>query len=525
MGGRPNAHVTAAGFLTAVAAACLLAAISSPPALAEGPSLVAPETTGTCPGYTTCPEILAKNTFASKDARGVLTNIANTEKSLINKLPTFGSLSQQDQKVLLGALILFDSNLSVQKNQTCDFCHTRTTGFTGGISVVNNVTVAYFGSQGTPHLDGSLTTGDRAGDRRPLTYAYSVFTPKLSVDKNNDLIGGMFWDMRATGFVTGDPAADQALGPYINPVEQGLPDAACVVRAISLAKYASQFQSFWGANSFAITWPSNTDTLCATADPTLRLALTGSDRSQATTSMQNAAKSVAAFERSGIVSPFSSKYDKVLCGTATFTATENRGMNLFLGRAKCSTCHTAVAPNPPATCGANPLFTNFRSVNIGVPKNPHIPFLTETVADTFGFVANSGPQPFIDRGVGAFLRTAGNPFPTLDPAKFDGKFRVPPVRNVTKLPRSGFVRAFGHNGEFKSIEDIVHFHNTRDTLATCPNSDPRQSGFGVSCWPVPEVTANLETTRVGNLRLTAGNETDLVNFLNALNDTTFAPFP
>jgi len=42
-------------------------------------------------------------------------------------------------------------------------------------------------------------------------------------------IGGNFWDGRATGEKLGNPAADQAQGPFLNPKEQALPNAACVV--------------------------------------------------------------------------------------------------------------------------------------------------------------------------------------------------------------------------------------------------------------------------------------------------------
>ena len=71
-----------------------------------------------------------------------------------------------------------------------------------------------------------------------------------------DFVGGNFWDERATGFVTGNPAADQALGPPLNPVEMANPDAACVVYHLSLSQYRPLFEQVWGPQSFAINWPS-----------------------------------------------------------------------------------------------------------------------------------------------------------------------------------------------------------------------------------------------------------------------------
>ena len=45
---------------------------------------------------------------------------------------------------------------------------------------------------------------------------------------------------------------------------------------------------------------------------------------------------------------------------------------------------------------------------------------------------------------------------------------VPTLRNVDKRPRPDFIKAYGHNGYFKSLKEIVHFYNTRDAL---PNDE------------------------------------------------------
>ncbi len=490
--------------------------------------------TAACPGYTVCPEVKSDDLFMSADARSVLNGIAAGEADSLSKLKNFSSMSNADKRIILGAAILFDNNLSVHQNQTCDFCHIRATGFTGGMSAINKSTAAYFGSQGSPHLDGSPTSGSRAGNRRPITYAYMVFGPGLRL-VDGELVGGMFWDMRATGFVTGHPAIDQALGPYLNPLEQALPDPGCVVRVVSRSKYAAEFKSFWGPNSFDIGWPANTDQLCALPSSTHAvnpqvLDLSAKDRARVKKTFENVGASVASLERSDVVSPFSSKYDQLLCGKATFTAGETRGLNIFLGKGKCATCHKAVAPDPPATCGANPLFTNFKASNIGVPRNPDIPFLTENGVDNFGYKANLTGPSFVDNGVGDMLRALDaerpdNPVAAADPNLFDGKFQVPTLRGLTATPRSGFVRVFGHNGEFRTIRQVVDFHATRDVLDRCPDSDPNQPGFGTSCWPKPEQPRNLETKLVGNLGLSIADETDLVAFLGTLNDTTFGSLP
>jgi hypothetical protein len=45
-----------------------------------------------------------------------------------------------------------------------------------------------------------------------------------------------------------------------------------------------------------------------------------------------------------------------------------------------------------------------------------------------------------------------------------GKMKVPTLRNVDKRPSAGFVKAYGHNGYFKSLESIVRFYIARGMM-------------------------------------------------------------
>jgi len=111
---------------------------------------------------------------------------------------------------------------------------------------------------------------------------------------------------------------------------------------------------------------------------------------------------------------------------------------------------------------------------------------------------NPDGAAWVDPGLGGFL--AGVPrFAHLAEQNL-GKHKVPTLRNVDKRPSAGFVKAFGHNGVFKSLKEIVHFYNTRDVLPACeatPDAKP-----GLNCWGKPEVAANLNTEELGNLGLT-----------------------
>ena len=63
------------------------------------------------------------------------------------------------------------------------------------------------------------------------------------------------------------------------------------------------------------------------------------------------------------------------------------------------------------------------------------------------------------------------------------------------------MRAYTHNGFFKSLASIVHFYNTRDVLPTCTEPHPEDGDgmVGVTCWPAPEQPNNENHALVGNL--------------------------
>src|SRR5205807_1976128 len=97
--------------------------------------------------------------------------------------------NQIQQIELLGKAMLYDKHLSVYRNEACTFCHMPETGFTGPVSELNRTTGAY---------PGSLRT--RFSDRKPQSHAYAPLSPVLHYNRGHgDLVGGNFWDMRATG--------------------------------------------------------------------------------------------------------------------------------------------------------------------------------------------------------------------------------------------------------------------------------------------------------------------------------------
>jgi cytochrome c peroxidase len=148
----------------------------------------------------------------------------------------------------------------------------------------------------------------------------------------------------------------------------------------------------------------------------------------------------------------------------------------------------------PGPNGFPPVFSTHAFDNIGVPPNPDNP------------VYEYDPG-FVDLGLGGFLDTVPewNGLARMN----DGKMKIPTVRNVAAGLGKGFTRSYMHNGVFKSLEQIVHFYNTRDVP---------EAG-----WPPPEVEENVnrelfEGVPLGDLQLSAEDEAAIVAFLATLTD-------
>jgi cytochrome c peroxidase len=301
-------------------------------------------------------------------------------------------------------------------------------------------------------------------------------------------VGGQFWDSRATGHELGDPLADQALGPFLNPVEMNNKTKERVIKDVAISDYAGLFEEVWGLGSL--------DNVEEAYD--------------------QVALSIAAFERTPLFAQFSSKYDAYLqacmglggkpgdcavgkgkkaatAGAEIFSPQEWRGLQLFMGDndndgvmgkhegAMCVACHVAdwtpaadnvVVPDWAPDGMVPPMFTDFTYDNLGVPKNTEYPL---------------DPYAPDDLGLG----------PVVGDDAENGKFKVMTLRNI------GLTAPYAHNGFFKSLKDITHFYNTRDVSAE---------------WLPPEVPETINVDELGNLGLSGDDENDLVEFMKTLSD-------
>jgi cytochrome c peroxidase len=377
----------------------------------------------------------------------------------------------------LGKSIFFDTNLSINNNQSCAACHGPAAGWTGPETDINAGGAVYEGS-----------IAGRFGNRKPPSSAYATPSPILHfvIEKKEALfIGGNFWDGRATGEKLGNPAADQAQGPFLNPLEQALATPADVVeRVCASADYGELFRQVWGAEA---------------CDPT-----------KVDMAYNDIALSIAAYEASPEVNAFTSKYDRTFKGRAKLTKQERRGFALFRGKGKCHRCHISN--------GQQALFTDFTYDNLGVPRNPENPFYTEPAFNPDGF-------DWVDEGLGGFLATRLSDYAPYADANL-GKQKVPTLRNVGKgsceaEPENAdcIVKAYAHNGYFKSLKGIVNFYNTRDVKPQCADPFTTEAvALAQGCWPVPEVAENVNMDELGDLGLTPEEEDAIVAFMMTLSD-------
>lgn len=381
--------------------------------------------------------------------------------------------SRREDLARLGREIFRDENLSLRRNQSCAFCHDAAWGFTSPDPNIN--------ARGAV-VHGSVRT--RFGSRKPPSAAYATQSPVLFFDDvDGTYVGGNFWDGRATGARLGSPAAEQSQAPFLNAVEQALPDRACVVFRISRGTYARLYTHAYGRSITTIAFPAPTNGLCEQENITV--PLTPAARAQVDVEYDRIARAIAAFEASPEVNQFDSKHDAVMRGAATFTPIEAQGFALYVGKANCAACH----PN----AGERALFTDFTYDNIGVPANPENPAVISDPA-------------FQDLGIGGFRGEPGE----------WGKQKVPTLRNLDKRGIPNGAKSYMHNGSLKSLEMVVHFYNTRDVLPGCTViASPR---MGVNCWPAPEVLHNVNHDELGDLGLTPEEEDAVVQYLKTLSD-------
>jgi cytochrome c peroxidase len=339
-------------------------------------------------------------------------------------------------------------------------------------------------------------------------------------------VGGDFWDGRVpdlTGqammpFLAANEMNNTPTNGIFPPVQGGF---SALVAQKATTRYRAQFEAAYGPGIIESTTRQQQYFLVCAAE--------------------------AAFESSAEVCQFSSKYDASPFGVPpmdlyTLSKSEESGRQLYFGAALCSTCHSS-ANDPPvlAQTGGKDTFTMYCFANIGVPKNYGNPFYTQTDCISNPHGCNPLGTNYVDFGLG------GNPNPGLDGTQFfintpgdvpqfRGLFQTATTRNVDLRPSPNFVKAYMHNGVFKSLQQVVHFYNKRNIAV---NAQGQEVAFDLRVGPPqgytrlfapPEVLDNVMNVAgtlggIGNLGLSAQQESDIVAFMAILSDGFTLPNP
>lgn len=349
-------------------------------------------------------------------------------------------LSASDPKAILGSQLFFDESLSKAGNQSCATCH--------------DIANAFVDKRGDV-LSGAVSLGSDGhsiGTRNTPSAAYAAFAPGFHQMPDGEYRGGQFLDGRSSSL------ADQAQGPFVNPVEMALKDGSEVVAKVKQnPAYVAQFDALYGAG-----------------------ILEDDEQSYGVV-----ADAIASFEKTALFMPFDSRYDRALRGEVTLTPQEELGKTLFFSQqfTNCNACHQL----NPSPFYDQETFTNYQYRNIGVPSNPAL------------LAKNEG---FVDQGL------LDNPQVT-DHSQL-GKFKVPSLRNVA------VTGPYMHNGVFQDLRTVILFYDKYNNPNRKINPETGQP------WRAPEVAENidLETLEIGPA-LNDQRVDALVAFLKTLTDQRY----
>jgi len=210
-------------------------------------------------------------------------------------------------------------------------------------------------------------------------------------------------------------------------------------------------------------------------------SMTAVNRDLVTRIVVNAGKSVAAYERLLVCGQ--GRFDAWVKGNGSaLSPTEQRGAHLFVGKAKCVSCHSG------------PYLSDQNFHDVGLEEQ-------ETLAGIFNGDDRGAAKDLLDAaadpvGIGSpYSDGDDGRMPSSVGPEYEGAFRTPTLRCVAQRP------SFMHSGLLHSLEEVVAFFNR--------GGDAAGSYVG---------TAVLEP-----LGLTADEEADLVAFLRALDGDASIP--
>jgi len=326
------------------------------------------------------------------------------------------------QKIALGEKLFLDKRFSSTGEVSCATCHDAAKAFTDGPLSV---------SEGINKLTGT---------RNAPTVVNSAYMTT------------QFWDGRSPSL------EDQALHPFVNPVEMGLKDHEPILQIVrSDPEYVTAFQGVFGKTGAAVT-------------------------------MTEVTQAIAAFERTKVAADSPFDRWRYAGDENALTPAQKRGFALFINEARCVSCHVVEQTQA--------LFTDNRFHNIGVGINN---IQTDVPALASEFLKAEATLSEVDVAVLTNKKTSEiGRFAVSRTFDDLGSFKTPTLRNVAATA------PYMHDGSLKTLrEAIVHYNNGGVTKQGDPVNDFLSGG-------------------IRPLNLTESQIDDLVAFMEALTSPEFA---
>ncbi len=285
--------------------------------------------------------------------------------------------SQTPEKIALGEKLFNDQRFSSTGEVSCATCHAVQKAFTDSPLQVSEGINKLTGTRNAPTV---------------LNAAY---------------MKAQFWDGRSPSL------EDQALHPFLNPVEMGLKDHEPILKIVRTdPEYQQAFQQVFGKSGDAVT-------------------------------MTEVTRAIAAFERKQISG--GSPFDRWYFGDEedALTPAQKRGFALFVGQGRCVSCHRIEQTQA--------LFTDSRFHNVGVGINR----IQNDVPKLAGeFLKAKATASEVDKKVLTDKRTSELGRFAVD-RQFDtiGAFKTPTLRNVA------VTAPYMHDGSLKTLKEVMEHYN------------------------------------------------------------------
>lgn len=329
---------------------------------------------------------------------------------------------QTPAKIALGEKLFLDTRFSITGEVSCSTCHDPEKALTDSPLAT---------SEGIRKLTGTRNA--------PTVVNAAYFETQ-------------FWDGRSPTL------EDQALHPFLNPVEMAMPDHERLIEVIrNDPDYVRQFEEVFGVPGDEIK-------------------------------IQQVTKAIAAFERTQIAG--NSPWDRWYFGGEEDAISEEakRGFDVFLRDGRCVSCHTIEQDFA--------LFTDHQFHNVGVGINAMQDRVPE-LAEAFLLARQRGIDVDVavlsDKDTSDLGRFAIN-------EQFDalGAFKTSTLRNIAVTP------PYMHDGSIATLREVVEHYNNGGATNPDDKVNPYLSGG------------------IRPLDLTEQQIDDLVAFMEALTSPQFA---